>query len=127
MDRGPVIQIDGMREIRRTLRKAGDDLDDLKQANAQAASIAGDGGKARSPFRFGTLRGSIRTAGTKTAGIIRAGRKTVPYANPIHWGWPTRNIEPNPFLAAGAQHTEPQWLPVYLDTLETIMKQVKGA
>ena len=27
-----------------------------------------------------------------------AGRKAVPYAGPIHFGWPARNIEPQPFL-----------------------------
>jgi len=55
------------------------------------------------------LAGSIRTTGTKTGGYVRAGsRKAVPYAGPVHFGWPTRPnpakgwrggpIRPNPFL-----------------------------
>jgi hypothetical protein len=29
---------------------------------------------------------------------VRAGRTSVPYAGPIHFGWPAHNIEPTPFL-----------------------------
>jgi hypothetical protein len=40
---------------------------------------------------------------------VSAGRsRTVPYAGPIHYGWPARNIESQPFLldAMGAKEGE---------------------
>ena len=124
--RAPAVQIDGLKELRRTLRKAGDDLADLKQANADAAAVAADGGRARVPTLSGLLAGSIRSTGTKTTGIIRAGKAAAPYANPIHWGWPKRNIPANPFLSDGAVATEPQWLPIYEERLEHILSNVQG-
>lgn len=125
--RGPVVELDGLGDFRRTLRAAGDDLTDLKAANAEAAAVAAEGGRARVPSLSGRLSSSIRTTGTKTTGVIRAGRAAIPYAAPIHWGWPKRNIAANPFLTEGAQATEPKWLPAYLERIETILATVKGA
>jgi hypothetical protein len=33
----------------------------------------------------------------QTAAVVRAGRASVPYAGPIHWGWPSRHITAQPF------------------------------
>lgn len=99
-------------------------MSDLKDANAQAAATAAAGAEA--PQLTGALAGSIRSTGTKTAGIIRAGRAAIPYAGPIHWGWPKHNIQANPFLVDGAQRTEPQWLPVYEAHIEAIISDIEG-
>lgn len=124
---GRVVQVEGARQLRKTLKEAGDDLDDLKAAHARAAEIAAEASASLAPSRSGRLRASIRSSGTKTAGIIRAGRKSVPYANPIHWGWFKRNIRPNPFLSYGAQDSEGRWLPVYEAAVETALQKVEGA
>lgn len=123
-DRG--VQVDGLKELRKTLKAAGDDLSDLKAANAEAAQIAADGGRSRVPTLNGLLASSIRSTGTKTAGIVRAGKASVPYAAPIHWGWPARSIPENPFLSDGATATEPRWLPVYEQRIEDIINNVEG-
>ena len=53
----------------------------------------------RAPVRTGTLRNSIRTGKHRYGFVIRVGSKAkVPYAGPIHFGWPKRRIKPNPFL-----------------------------
>ena len=56
-----------------------------------------------------------------------AGGAKVPYAGPIHWGWPDRNIEPHPFIADTAGETEQTWLPIYEQDLQRICDSVKGA
>lgn len=56
-----------------------------------------------------------------------AGGAAVPYAGPIHWGWPSHNIEPQPFIAAAAQDTEPQWLGLYERDVQRTLDRVKGA
>lgn len=139
MARSAGVEVVGARELRRTLKAAGDDLADLKAANAEAARIAANASADLAPRGpSGKLQATIRSAGTKTAGIVRAGNKRVPYAAAVHWG---RNYWPNaqhsrrtksktsaqPFISEGAQGSEGQWLPVYERTLEGIIDRVQGA
>lgn len=125
------VKIEGMRQLRSTLRKAGDDLSDLKDINASAAGIVSDKAKGWAPKRTTNLQASIRSSGTKTAGVVRAGnnRKSangVPYAAPIHWGWKARNIKANPFLSYSAQATEPTWITLYTKYLDKTISKIKG-
>lgn len=140
----PQVEIDGLKQLRKSLRAAADDFSNLKEANLQAANIAAQASAALAPIgngpKRGALKASIRAAGTKTAGIIRAGKKAVPYAAPIHWGWPNRQkarafnprirggpISPQPFLADGARNSEGQWLPAYIKTVNGIVRRIEGA
>lgn len=120
----PTVEIDGLRQLRRELRKAGDDMADLKAANAEAAGTVE--GAVKVPYRDGDLEATLRSTGTKTAGIVRAGRKRVPYAGPIHYGWPKRNIKAQPFLTEAASRTEPQWVPIFMAHIEAILAQIQG-
>lgn len=125
------LRIEGGRNLRRTLREAGSDLSDLKDANAQAASIVSGRAQSWAPVRTGGLKASVRSSGTKTAGIVRAGnnRKSksgVPYAAPIHWGWKARNIRANPFLSYSAQATEATWIRLYESLVNTALSKIKG-
>jgi hypothetical protein len=126
MAKRPLVQVDGARELRRTLKAAGDDLEDLKAANLQAAQIAAEAARARAPRVTGQLAGDIRASGTKPAGTIRAGRKKIPYAGPIHWGWPARGIEARPYITEGAQATESIWVPLYQELMDEALAKVKG-
>lgn len=120
------IQVEGARELRRTMKRAGDDLQDLKDAHSSAAGLVAATAAMRAPRRTGRLRGSLRGSGTKTAAIIRAGAAAVPYANPIHWGWPARGIAANPFITEAAQSTEAQWVELYDKSVEKIVARIKG-
>lgn len=135
-DKG-TIQVIGARQLRKTLKAAGEDLTDLKKAHKEAAYIAARASAALTPVgRTGQLRRSVRSSGTTTAGIIRAGKKSVPYANAVHWGrkwWPNkqnaRHLAPfmgRPFLSDGAQNSEGQWLPIYERTVEGAIERVEG-
>lgn len=122
----PGIEVEGLRRLRKTLREAGDDLSDLKELNAKAAEIAANASADLAPSRTGRLKKTIRSSGTKTAGIIRAGTKKVPYAGPIHWGWKKRKIKPNPFMSDGAQDSKGEWLPIYEAGLDGILYRIDG-
>lgn len=126
MAKRPLVEIDGARELRRTLRAAGDDMEDLKAANLAAANIAASAARGRAPRLTGALAGDIRASGTKTAGIVRAGRKRIPYAGPIHWGWPARGMKARPYITEGAQQTEPVWVPLYQREIDKALNKVKG-
>lgn len=127
---GQAYKVEGARELRASLRRAGDDLADLKTANREAADIVAPAAQRRSPHRSSKLAGTVRPGATKTAAVIRAGNNRasgVPYANPIHWGWFKRNIKPNPFLSLAAQETEQQWRKPYEKHLEDALAKIKGA
>ena len=92
------IKATGVKELRRELRRMGDDLEDLKTLNLDVATMVAERAKDIVPRRTGNLADTIRPAGTKTAGRVRAGFKRVPYAGGIHFGHPARGIQPQPFL-----------------------------
>lgn len=124
------LKVRGATELQRTLRQAGVDLDELKDVNEAAANIVLARARQLAPRRSGALRQSLRIGVTKRAGVIRAGdnRKTgVPYAGPIHWGWPKRGIEANHFMTTAAADTEPRWSQLYERHVERMLDKVKGA
>ena len=121
----PTVEVQGANRLRRTLKAAGKDLGNLTQAHRDAARIAEQA--VQSPRKTGRLAGTVRSSGTKTAGILRAGRASVPYAGPIHWGWPSRGIPARPFLSDAATRSERQWLPVYEAAVEDALDQIQGA
>ena len=86
---------------------------DLKGAYRTAASAVEARAKVEAPRRSGRLAGSVKAKGSTTgASIVAGGLKAVPYAGPIHYGWPSRPnkargwrggpIKANPFLTRAA-------------------------
>lgn len=121
------IKVEGARELRASLRRAGEDLSDLKAAHAAASGVVVAASRIRAPHRSGRLAGSVRGSGTATKALIRAGGVSVPYANPIHWGWKARGIAAQPFITDAAQNTEPVWTVLYERQVELIVNRIRGA
>lgn len=121
------LQVVGARELRRTAKKAGDDLGDLKEAHAAAAGIVAPVARSAAPHGSGALAASVRPSGTKTQSVIRAGKKSVPYAGVQEFGWPARNIRPQPFIVPAAQDTESQWVALFEAAVDRIINRIKGA
>lgn len=120
------IRVEGADQLRRTLKKAGDDLGDLKEGHREAAGIAGRRAQADAPRVTGRLARSTRWGASNRAAIVRAGGARVPYANPIHWGWPRRNIKPQPWVSEAAEATEPEWSAAYAQAVDRILSRIKG-
>lgn len=120
------VKVEGARELRRTLKQAGDDLSDLKSAHMDVASIVVPAAQGRAPHRSGALAGTIRPGATKTAAIVRAGSRRVPYAGVQEWGWGRRNISAQPYLGPAARATEVVWVAVYESRIDRILSKVKG-
>jgi hypothetical protein len=91
-------------QVRRNIRKMSDSVSrneaksDMKAIHLAGAELVKGDALPRVPNRTGRLRQSVRAAGQAKAGVVRAGFKSVPYAGPIHFGWPKRNIFPQSFL-----------------------------
>jgi hypothetical protein len=126
--RAPVLVVDGARQLRATMKRAGLSLDDLKAAHLAVAQLVDRAAKPHAPVgETGRLVGSERAAGTQSAAIVRAGSARVPYAGPIHWGWPNRHIVAQPWLYEAAADTEAAWLAMYLRAIEAVVATIEGA
>jgi hypothetical protein len=97
------VKIEGLSKVQRDLRKLSTDALDLNkteflETNKRVAEIIIGESKKYVPVLTGALAANIRNASTKKAAKVRAGSVGVPYAGPIHFGWPSRSIKPNPFF-----------------------------
>lgn len=118
--RGGQIEVQGTKVIIKRLKQMDDGVvQELKKVYFYSAERVARNAEPRIPVRSGRLKGSLRVTATKRGGYVRAGSKArVPYAGPVHFGWPTRPninkewfggpIYPNPFLYAAldARRTE---------------------
>lgn len=106
LDRSQQVEVTGLRDVKKLLAAVDRDLTKgLKAINLEAARVVLEAALERVPVgdssvdpHPGLLRRSLRASGTLNAGVVRAGGTKVPYAPPIHWGWDSRNIAPQPFV-----------------------------
>lgn len=111
----PNIEVLGLNKLIRDLKRLNPDITkEIKEVNKGLATIVAGSAASKAPKRTGALAASIRAGGTQRSGVVRAGKKKVPYAGPIHFGWPGRNISPNTFLwdalDARKGEVEAKWL-----------------
>jgi hypothetical protein len=108
------VKVEGLARLQRQLREAGLDLDDMKDV-MQAIAVAGaEVATGFAPNRTGRLAGSIRGNRAKRKAVVAAGNKAgVPYAGPVNYGWPERNIQANQFM----QRADVVMTPVAVDML----------
>lgn len=125
-ERGVTIRAVGLRQFRRDLKRMGGNMADLKSAAAAAGEIVAAEARRRAPKRSGRLAASVRTAKAAGGVAVRVGGARAPYAGPIHWGWPARKIQSQPFVTDAAHATEPLWLAVYTEALNRAVDRVAG-
>lgn len=123
------IQAQGAKELARSLRKAGADMKNLKAENKKAADMVAPAAKTNvdAYSRSGRLRDSVRSGATQQMGIVRAGKKAVPYAGAIEFGWPKQGIKAHHSIVDAAHDTEPLWVEIYRDAVNKILNQIYGA
>ena len=93
------IRVVGLNQTIRAIRTIGVPAKEISQAGFEAGQIVAGEARSLVPVKTGALRNTIRVAKQQRKILVRAGNNTtVPYANPIHWGWFRRNIKPNEFL-----------------------------
>lgn len=88
--------------------------DTLRKVSAVIAPAAA----ARAPALTGALASSIIAAPTaKSARVF----SPLPYAGPLHWGWPRHNIEANTFAVDAARATEALWVDTWTDGVQDLI------
>ena len=138
----PAIQVVGMRELRRDLRRVGDrDLNDaLIRLNRDLAREITNRALPLVPVRTGALQASVRSSGNLSGAIGRAGRASVPYAAAVHWGRSRGNVQfrhgrfsrgqgsvlARPFLWLAAQTIERNVVDRYRQGINRVLDTVRG-
>jgi HK97 gp10 family phage protein len=118
------IRAEGLKETIKSLEKAGVEVQDLKAASKKAGNVVADESKSLAPVKSGKLRNSIRASNTKNKSVVRAGGARLPYAAPIHYGWPGHNIEPHPFLTDALSIKHDEVITVYEEELEALIRRL---
>lgn len=118
------IQVVGGRELQSALRRAGVEIQDLKDVHLAAAKVVEASAEQIVPVLTGTLQGTIRSAGQRSRGVVRAGFKRTPYVGPIHFGWPGHNIAPNPFLYEAADKRADEVIDLYERRVKKVIRQI---
>lgn len=120
------VRVQGAPRLRRALKQAAGDVDDLKAAHAAVAALVASTAASRAPRRSGALAASVRGNRAASRATVAAGGARLPYAGPIHYGWPARGIDAQPFISDAAQRTEAVWLPLYTRAIDQAVDKVRG-
>lgn len=118
----PAITVDGVKELRARLRRVKDsELDNEMKAIHQAISHEiTQFALPRVPVRTGRLKASVRSSGTVREAVGRVGKKSVPYAAAVHWGWGP------PFLTDAAKRLEHGITQRYDDAVSGMLDRTIG-
>lgn len=122
--KGPAVEVTGAKELRRALTRMGDDLADLTELHRDIAEAVASTARQRAPRRSGNLAASVKGKGYKTRALVTAGSRSILYAGPIHFGWPARNIEPQPFLYDALDSRKREVVAKYEDRVGDLVKRV---
>lgn len=101
-DREGGVKVEGLASVQRQLRQLSEAVDyqanEFLDANKAIANFVKSDAMRFVPVLSGALAASIREAATKKSARVKAGGGKVEYAGPIHFGWPSRRIKPQPFF-----------------------------
>ena len=118
------IQVEGAAELQRAMKRMGADLKDLTKVNRAASDIVAQDARVGAPRLTGALSRTIKPGARKTVGYVQAGSRLVPYAGPIHFGWPRRNIEPQLFLYDALESRRDQVVDVYEKRVSELVRRL---
>jgi hypothetical protein len=116
----PTVQ--GADELRRALRRMADRLDDMEGTHASAGEKIATVARAIVPRVSGALAETIAVEPTQDGSSVIAGSDLVPYAGVINYGWPDRNIDPQPYLDEAQELAEDQAIDVYRERVEDLVR-----
>jgi HK97 gp10 family phage protein len=123
------IKVAGLKQAIKALQAIGVPAAEIKAAGSEAGELVAGQARALAPVRSGALRNSIRVSKALNRVSVSAGNnKSVPYANPIHWGWFKRNIKPQPFFVKALGITRDEVYQNYYRSLDKLIasKATKG-
>jgi hypothetical protein len=133
-DSGPVIEVQGARELAAAMTAAAGDAALFLQAAQEGARIVAAQARGNAPSRSGRLRGSIQGHGEPGAAVITAG---VVYGGNQEWGWRDRpNVsrgwrggpfEGHHMIYRAMSDTEADQMNAYAANAETVLDRIAAS
>jgi HK97 gp10 family phage protein len=125
------IKVTGLNEAVRALRVIGVPSAEIGMASQEAGEIVASRARTLVPVRTGRLRATIKARKVARKVVLSAGNnRSVPYANPIHWGWnydrvnlQQKNIRPRPFFTNALRTTREQVYKTFFDSMERLFQK----
>jgi hypothetical protein len=112
---GSTVYIEGLQEVIKKLRAAGNDLSELRELNHRVGNIVIH--NARVPRDSGEVAGA-------TKAVVRAGYASRgKYAGVLHYGDPHRGHRPHPFLTDALKRSQGQVISEYMNGIDLILKK----
>ena len=116
------VKVKGYKQAIKALKAIGVPASEIKQAGSEAGELVANQARALAPVRTGRLRNSIRVSKALNRVSVSAGNnRSIPYANPIHWGWFKRNIKPQPFFIKALGITREEVYQNYYKSLDRLI------
>jgi hypothetical protein len=116
------VKVKGYKQAIKALKAIGVPAAEIKAAGSEAGELVAGQARLLAPVRTGRLRNSIRVSKALNKVSVSAGNnKSIPYANPIHWGWFKRNIKPQPFFVKALGITRDEVYRNYYRSLDKLI------
>jgi hypothetical protein len=117
------VKIAGLKELVRDLEKTGVQIADLKAAFGGIAEEARSLAAGFAPRRSGRLAASLRSSTAKNYATVTAGGASAPYAGPINYGWPKRNITGSGFMQKADASIRPRVLGDLVRAVDRLLRE----
>lgn len=121
---GEGVRVEGLNALTRDLQKLGAEVDDLKEVFSAIAAEGAELASSFAPRQTGRLAQSLRGNRAKNKAVVTAGRASVPWAGPINYGWPVRNIAPALFMQKADAELSPRAVQMLDDGIDKIINQL---
>lgn len=134
------VHVEGISELRALLRQIDSSKDlekGLRLAHKRTSEMVAVRAKSLVPVRSGNLQAAIRSGGTQSAAVVRAGNSKVKYGAAIHWGRKKGNVGSPPgnhpgknviqgdlFLVRAGEQVEAAALVVYEQEMAALLRRV---
>jgi hypothetical protein len=123
---GSSVQIANLNKFIRGMKKLGLDTQDLSGATTRIRSLVVPPAISGAPVRTGRLRNTVKARKYPNKVEVQAGNNTtVPYANPIHWGWKARNIKPNNWIEKVRDDKFQAVIQIFIEETEQVIKKAE--
>jgi phage gpG-like protein len=117
------ISIQGVKEVTDSLNKMARDLESNIELNKELSTTLSQKASAMAPKLTGALASSVVGNPSAEKAQILAGSAAVPYAGVQEYGWPERNIRPQPYLNPAVNNNMGYIIEKYNDSIQKAIKQ----
>lgn len=122
---GSAVEIANLNSVIRGFKKMGLKTQDLDGATSKIRNLVLPPAISNAPVKTGKLRSTVRAGKFVNKVEVSVGNNTtVLYANPIHWGWKKKRIEPNPWLIDIRDQKADQVEEIFVTELQKILDKV---